>query len=317
MYAETRLWRFFLPIIVTLITCAAPIFVIYDLYYRGSIPEKCLELDKRQAINPLWDLNIKSKNVTLNLCVGNETFNNVVIKTFTLRNTGKAPIVSADYHEPISVEVKPPWKIIAVEQNPMFEGITITLTWQRVSGQRFEAKPALINPGDYIIQNVYLTNSEYSLSEKIASFPKVDIEVNARITNMRRFTAPRSIFDVKAPVGFTVYLDGPAVLFTVVSASIFLFWYLLMLQKAGLLGLFGWKSCLTVVGLAVLSFSVAEVIAYYIFGGYPPFSFIKPSLLDWRAEWHNWFVLILHICISIYLYRRSKVRPNIAGTANR
>ena len=71
----------------------------------------------------------------------------------------------------------------------------------------------------------------------------------------------------------------------------------------------------TVVGVAVLSFSAAEVIAYYIFGGYP--RFFKPSILNWKAQWHNWFVLVLHICISLYLYRRSVFGSNLALSADR
>jgi len=316
MGTETRLWKF-LPIVVTLITAFVPIVVMYDLYYRGSIPEKYLELDKRLAVNPLRDLNIKGGNVALNLSVGDKTFNNVVITSFTLRNTGKSPVVPSDYQEPMTVTVKPPWQIIAIENDPTFEDITgITLVWDRVSDQRFEAKPALINPGDYIVETVYLTNTAFKSAQKLAPFPEVDIAIKARITNMQRFTTAPSLFDqLKTPIGFTVYLDGPAVLFTVVVASIFLFWYLILLRKSSLLALVDYKSRLIVVGLAILSISVAEVIAYYIFGGLP--RLFKPSVLDWKAQWHNWLVLLLHICISIYLYRRAKLRSLIALSADK
>lgn len=320
MQTESRFWKI-LPIIVTLITGAAPIYVSYDLFHRGSVqdsvPEKRLELIEWPAINPLQDLNIKSDRVALRLSVGDETFDNMAIKRFTLHNAGEAPVVPSDYHEPISIRVKPPWRIIAVEHDFITHGLS--LGWHRVSDQLFEAKPALINSGDYMSQKVYLTNTKYIARQKIDVTPKVNLEISARITNMRQFITPApAIFNqFKPPRWLIVYLDGPSVLFTVISASILLFWYLFLLQKAGGFALSRYKFCLTIVGLSVLSFSVAGVIAYYVFGGiFAMLPAFKPSPLNWRVNWGNWFVLILHICVSIYLYRRSRPRPNVAGSAD-
>jgi hypothetical protein len=299
MKKESQLWKV-LPLIVALITCAVPAYVSYDLYFRGTVPERQLELDKRTAINPLADLNLKGDRVALKLTVGDRTFDNVVIKSFTLKNSGKTPVVPSDYQEPLSVKVESPWQIIAIETDPLFE--EVALKWHRVTDQCFEARPALINPGDYISQKVYLTNTKYSTAQKLGT--DVDIAIHVRITNMRRFaTAPSILDQFKAPIWLAVYLDGPATLFTVVVASVFLLWYLILLQKSGLLARFRFRTYMTIVGLAVLSISVAEVIAYYIFGGYP--SLFKRSALDWRGEWHNWFALLLHIGVSVYLYRRS------------
>jgi hypothetical protein len=319
MHTESRFWKI-LPIVVTLITGAAPIYVSYDLFHRGSVqgsvPERRLELIEWPAINPLQDLNIKSGRVALRLSVGDETFDNMAIKRFTLTNTGEAPVVPSDYHEPISIRVKPPWRIIAVEHDFIIHGLS--LGWHRVSDQLFEAKPALINPGDFMSQKVYLTDTKYKARQKSDVTPEVDLEISARITNMRQFItpAPATLSKFRPPKWFIVYLDGPAVAFTVISASIFLFWYLFLLQRAGLLALSRYKSCLTVIGLSVLSFSVAEVIAYYVFGGILSLTSFRPYPLNWRTNWHNWFILILHICVSIYLYRRSTPKPNLAVSAD-
>ena len=127
---------------------------------------------------------------------------------------------------------------------------------------------------------------------------------------------PREFETYTSTGWIVVFLKGPAILFTVVSASIFLFWYLLLLQKARLLASFGYKSYLIIVGFAVLSFSLAEVLAYYIFGVDPLSLFITPPSLDWKTQWQNWLILTLHICISIFLYRRSKFRPKVAVSTN-
>jgi hypothetical protein len=304
---ETKIWNF-LTIIITLITCGTPIFVVYDLYDRGTIPQKQIELGQTMGlgINPLYDLNLKSANVDFKLIVDDQIYDNVIIKNLSFRNSGKAPVVPTDYCEPITVTVGVPWKIIAIESAPLYDFVPMKMKWHRINDQMFEAEPALINPGDFIVQNVYLTNTKYDKSQKAAYSSEVNLMINARITNLSRFSTARSpISDLKKSTGFWGYLYGLVVPFKIILASIFLFWYLFLLRRAGFLTIFNLKSLSIVVAIAILSFSVAEVFAYYIFiGNHPLRYFGNYYFLGWKYNWQNYIIILFGCATAVYLIRK-------------
>ena len=164
MTSEGRLWQIVL-VVVGLITAFVPAYVSYDLYGRGTAPEKKIELNKLPTIDPLKDLSALGDKVSLTIRAQNQTIDNIVIVKAWLRNVGRTPILPSDYHESVSVNVKKPWKIIAVENGDLFRGVEFK--WKRISDIRFEATPALLNPDDLVSTNIYLSNTEFDKTTSI------------------------------------------------------------------------------------------------------------------------------------------------------
>lgn len=311
MENETRIWNM-LGLLVALLTSAAPIFVTYDLFKKDHKPELKIEVAQYSLINPLGDLSPLGNRIKLELQIDEKSYNNIAIKQFTLRNKGSAPVEAQDFHKPLSVSVEEPWEIIAVGDAPIISD-PILLEWSKVSKQQFKAKPFLLNPGDTVWQTVYLTNTDpaqaSSIKTKKHPSAKVELRLNARIVNMRQFSKAVSIFDrYRQPIGTLVYLDFPAVLLLLCIASVFLYWYVRALVKSGVVRAYPInKSCLFFVGAAILSYATAEVITFYIVGGEPiRESIFGRDLFSWKAQWHNWAILLIHIAASIYLYRKCK-----------
>jgi hypothetical protein len=156
MSAESTFWKI-LPPVVALVTGLAPIYATYDVLRRGPVPERQVELNRFIAVNPLDDLSPLASRVRLLLTIGDQTFDNIVIATISLKNTGNVPILPSDILEPISVNVSAPWRIIAVEDS-RFQG-ELRFKWKRISDHRYEAIPALLNPGDFTAYTVYVTDT--------------------------------------------------------------------------------------------------------------------------------------------------------------
>ena len=75
MSGESRLWQILL-ILAGLLTAFVPAYVSYDLYGRGTAPEKRIELQKLQTLDPLKDLGSK---VSLSIRADNQMIDNIVI----------------------------------------------------------------------------------------------------------------------------------------------------------------------------------------------------------------------------------------------
>lgn len=149
-----------LTVVVSLITAAVPAYVAYDLWGRGSIPEKRVQLMRYSNIHPLRDLSALGDRVSIYIKVEDQTFDNLVIARAYLLNAGSSPILPSDFFENLSINVETPWKIVAVENGGFFRGVT--LKWKRISDTRFEAAPALLNPGDSVPVTIYLTDTRKS-----------------------------------------------------------------------------------------------------------------------------------------------------------
>jgi hypothetical protein len=188
MSAEDRPWQV-LSVVVVLLTAAVPAYVAYDIYSRGPAPEKRVELTRIGPIDPMKDLSALGNRVTLSLKVENQVMDNLVIAKAFLRNIGAVPILPSDYHEKLSITVNKPWKIVAVENSHDFFQ-AIELRWKRIANDKFEAEPALLNPGDNVSTNVYLTNTRFASASATEKQPEARVEWNARITNLRGFIEP-------------------------------------------------------------------------------------------------------------------------------
>ena len=311
MVSETRKWNI-LVLLVTLLTCAAPIFVTYDLFKKGTHPEISIEVMQYSLINPLRDLSALGDRIKLDLQIDAKSYDNINIKQFWLKNKGSAPVEAQDFHEPLSISVDKPWEIITIESGPK-HCCSFSLEWSKVSKQHFTSKPFLFNPGDKVWQTVYLTNTDPTQGTSINANKKqldnVELNFNARIVNMSRFLVAESFFDsYEKSIGPIVYLDLPAVLLLLFVASALLYWYVQALIKSGIVvDLQKKKSYLFFVGAAILSYATAEVIIFYIVGGNPIYKgLFDTNLFSWETNWHNWTILLIHISASIFLYRKCK-----------
>jgi hypothetical protein len=244
------------------------------------------------------DLSALGDRVTLSLKVEDLVINNLVIAKAFLRNAGAVPILPSDYHEKLSIGVQNPWKIVSVENSHDIAS-SIELRWKRVSDTRFEAEPALLNPGDTVSTNVYLTNARFTGIQMTEKHPEAQIEWRARITNLRAFTEKPAIWP--RPVNtIDVHLTGWALVFTIIVAALFQAFYVHMLSRAGLLRLWAWRSIALVVGASLLSFAAAESSATYFFG-HPLGKLIGVGVDHWlNAPW-----IILHALALTLLYWRT------------
>lgn len=301
MNTESRLWQIIF-VIVGLLTAFVPAYVSYDLYGRGPILEKKIEL-KISFINPLEDLAGLGNKVSLSTRSQTLNIDNIIIARTSISNVGRAPIVPNDYYERISVNVKKPWKILAVGNDSLFRGVEFK--WNRISDSSFEAVPALLNPGDIVSANVYLTNTGDEKLSKIEKTAKPEIEWKARIVNMPAFTIAPDIASVfkKHVWGVTIDLAGWAVPFTIGAAMLFLALYLHLLTQASLLRGMGVGGIMTVLGASFLSFAAAESMATYLFNNtiYALLNRGTPHLLN--APW-----IILHVFFLVFLLVKVKRR---------
>lgn len=305
MVVEKRLWQILL-FLAGLLTAFVPAYVSYDLYGRGDIREKNIELNKFLVIDPLNDLSGLGGKVSLVISPQNQSVDNIVIAKSWLKNIGRTPILPSDYHENISVNVKPPWKILAVGSADDFIG-QVQFNWTRVSDTRFEAVPALLNPDDLVSVNVYLTNTKHESLPTTEKTAKPNVEWNARIVNMTSFKyAPDPLSKLEQRYwGIRVYLMGWAVPFTIGVAMLFFALYLHLLSRALLLQEMRALPFLTILGASLLSFVAAESMATYLFDTASTAIF-RLSVEHWiNAPW-----IILNTLFLVLLYVKGRRSPN-------
>ena len=293
MTTESRFWQIII-ILVGLVPVFVPFYIYYDLYERGDIPEKKIELSKISFTDPLSDLSGFGGKVSLKIHSQTESLDNIVIAESYLKNAGRTPVVPADYCERISVNVNNPWKILAVVSYDDVYGIEFK--WNKVSDNRFEAVPALLNPGDIIGTKVYLTNNEHEILTSPEKRAKPNVEWKARILNLTTFTDPPDIFSLfgKHSWGITVDLSGWALLVTLGGAMLFLALYLHLLSRASFLEGMGVTAILKVLGASFLSLAAAKSMAVYLF---------RPgwTVLFGVNHWVNAPWIILHVIFFGFL----------------
>ena len=256
-----------LGVAVALLTICVPIHVAYELHNRGPEPEKSLQSQRWLQVNPMSDLSALGDRVRLSLRIDGQTMDHLVIASAFLENVGDAPILPDDYHQNLSVSVTYPWRIVAVENSQPGLG-KVKLKWNRISITRFEAEPALLNPGDIVDTTVYLTSQSNSQAAGANELPKPHVRWGTRITNLKGIRDAPDFFErmVEKRWGITINLSGWSVPFTIAGALVSLALYLVLLDQAGLINQWGWKSIAIVLFAALLSFAAAEAMATYLFG---------------------------------------------------
>lgn len=295
-----KAWKV-LYLFVLLLTAFIPAYVAYDLYGRGPAPEKEKIVEVfRFFINPLDDLSVLGEKAKLTLNIKNQTINNLLITKAFFRNAGKSPILPNDFHENLSINVDQRWKIIAVENGDPKPNIA--LSWTRVSDTRFEAKPFLMNPGDMVFLNIYLTDTQYTAITTKEKSAEPNVNFRARIANLRYFQEPPSFSSriEKRAAAFAwilIELSGWSLVFTIIAAILFQALYLHLLSKAGFLRNREWRSIILAVGASVLSFAAAESCATYLFGN--RMTDIVGVSHSMNAPW-----IVLHVLVLVFLYVR-------------
>ena len=185
--------------------------------------------------------------------------------------------------------------------------------WKRVDSGAMEAAPFLLNPDDRVWQTVYLTAPIKNRSQ-VPDFTNMretsSLIVTARIVNLKDFTKAKSFMEERSlRKSALVYLSFMDVLFLLFVASLTLYWYARALERSGFAKFPSRRAFVLIVLLGILSYSTAEVITFYLFGGDPSYEAVfGRNLFDWRYQVQNWVVLLVHVVCSVYLYRRAK-RP--------
>lgn len=282
-------------VLLALLISAVGLLTPFILWQRGVHPVKHLELQEIGPFNPLaaWS----PRNTDLRMTLGRQQINDVVLILIT--NTGAGPVLPKDYFRPLSVRVHPPWKIAAVRNASA--GFGVPLHWTRVSDRRFDAAPALLNPGDRTSTVVYLTRTapRRFLGRPLGTV----VSCHVRIVNLKSLepppSSPSAQYDNRYAFLF-VELGGWGLLFTVATALLFEGVHLSLWVRCGLLRQRGWQSLAVVLLLTLLSFSAAEAIATYLYGN---------TLTDiWGvSNWLNAPPIMLNCGLVLYFWHRARM----------
>jgi hypothetical protein len=288
--------------------CEGSAYIAYDLWARGPIPERRLNLDRLGVIDPMKDLSALGEVARVSMLVGSDTLDNLLIAKANLRNVGKAPILPTDYHEKISVNVEPPWKIVSINNSADDSPRRVDFKWSRISETQFEAEPALLNPGDHVSTVVYVTNTQASRSaSSVQKLSEKDVDWKARITNLSEFVEePETPYKV-LPRGILVHVSGWALPFMLAAALVFQALYLHLLQRTRLLSFTDFSGVTWVLATSLLSFAAAESMADFLF---PPGDIFE-MLFDLLApKWINALCLTLHraTLLGLWLKGRRAIR---------
>jgi hypothetical protein len=294
---EERVWQA-LSILVAIIAPAITVLVTASHPQEQgnkAAPVRALQLSNDYTLNVMRDLD--DLNPELAVLEG-QRVHNLAVSSATVTNVGTTPILPTDIHEPISVSIDAPWRILAILPEP----IGLKLNWARVSDQRFEAQPALINPGDSVWVRIYLENPTPADNEG-KFLLDVKPRWEARIVNMQGFTArPKPDIDSilngsRASGPINVFLDGREVAFVLAASAALMLSNLYLFLSIGLSRWPNWKVMLVFVSQALVSVSAAESMSHLVFG--PTFFF--EDVTEGRLLWLNWLVVGVAVLLSMVL----------------
>lgn len=294
---EERAWQA-LAILVAIVAPVITVFVTTGPageQDRNAEPERALQLSGEYTLNVMRDL--EDINPALAVLDGRRV-SNLAVSSAIVKNVGITPILPADIHEPISVNVDAPWRILAVVPEPL----GLKLTWRRISDQRFEAQPSLINPGDSIWVRIYLENPSL-VGSRLPFQLDVKPRWESRIVNMRGITSePKididSILNRARPIGpIGVYLDTREIAFVLAVSAALMLSNLYLLISIGISRWTNWKVMLAFVGQALVCVSAAESLSHLVFG--PTYFFEYPTA--GRLLWFNGTIVGVAVLLSIVL----------------
>lgn len=294
----------FATLIATLFSSAVFIYVTYDIFARGAIPPKTLELYRSATINPLKDLSALNGKESVTIEFGNESVNKIYIVKNTLKNVGESPIVPEDYHEPFRVSVGESWRILAVT-SPWTAPHGINFKWKRVSDSSFEASKELLNPNDLFSTNIYVISTQDEETKAKTEKREPEVKWSARIKNLKEIIdrskeeKKRALRSANSLSGIIISLGGWAVPFLIFFGLLFHSASLHLIFQANLLKTLSIRSMALLLAASFLSFAAAEVCATYIF---PSYLLIVTHAF---SHWVNLPFLLAYLFMIGCLYRAS------------
>jgi hypothetical protein len=263
-----------------------------DLAARGPFSEKQLQLDQGVSVDPLWNLS-QPGPLKATFDFDGERVDNLQIAQSTITNVGRSPILAADFVEPLTVQVEGPWRILAI-RNSEFPS-SLPVVWKRADERTMRATPLLINQGDRIHADVYMTKALEPVPPGSTATASPSLKWTTRIPNMQAIlNAPdvhgRLLAATGSSLNFRVGLTGWAVpfaiLLTLVNQGVFIVW----LDWLGLLGSRSIRSLGFLLASTLLSMCAAEACATYVFDD-------PITVLTGINHWLNAPILLVHAAV--------------------
>jgi hypothetical protein len=294
-------------VIAAIIFGVAPIKVAYDLAAKGGVPPKSLKTHVSSAVDPLSDIRRAKNDMTIVLKSGDAQVANLRVRQTWLQNTGKAVILPGDMVEPLSISTSAPWRIITVVPSA---GARNLVTWTRKSDVEFVTAPTLLNPGDVVWANVYLTKpGDESATEAAdkAEEPDPPLEWHARIANLHAITVEpdRKFDDVSKAMGplFSI-IWGWGVPFLLLAFASLASLNLLLFARLGWLSPLKPLVLAAFVGTLLLSLGSAEAATTYVFGLFP----YERGAITWTTNIPPMVASLAGLAVLAVLNHRKKRR---------
>jgi hypothetical protein len=253
-------------VLVTLLLGVITVRAAYDISDRGPAPQRSLQATYIGPSSPLDDLG-KVPDISIEVESAGVALKNVIVVQTLLTNNGKSPILPSDIFEPLSISAKDPWKIVTLVNASSDATSIIKFKWTKVSDQEFQAQPALLNPGDAVWVNVYLTNSK--MGEKLdEQFKKPDsiISWSGRVSNVKSISKNRDSNSINFGKYLFVFISDWGIPFFVFSFVLYFTLYYALLSQYGIFSPFRLSSFAIFTACAVICFCASDAGTTYVFG---------------------------------------------------
>lgn len=287
MNNESRLWN---VLDLLAVIFAAVISAGIGWYSTIRPVEKNLEANQVFATNLIPALDVLGDRLSLSMSFDQRPVKNLISATMVLTNIGGFPIVPSDFYEPLSINVNKPWSILGVVANDP----PVSSKWHRVNDQKFEAEGALINPGDDVRVNVYLTNTEIQNPSR-AQINDIDLNWATHVANLRQISVRENIFasSAKDYWGVTTIFYGWRTVFFILFSVIFMALYVSLMYKIVLIVRPEIEVIAWVVLAGLISCSASDGLTEILF----PSIFTKTVGLSW----YNYPAIALSLILLLYL----------------
>jgi hypothetical protein len=191
-----------LGLVVSAIGVAVPAYIAYDLYGTGPSAERRLELERGIKLNPIGAFSDFAGKAQVSIAFEGRPLRNLFVERDILRNTGRVPILPSDYVEKLTVSTQTPWTILDVDGSLKPPG-NVVLHWKRKSDTSFEAEPALLNPGDTVSTDIYLTSLQDVSGSDVKQTLEPAAKWDTRIVNLRAISPPQRRLLIMATIVFS------------------------------------------------------------------------------------------------------------------
>ena len=292
MKIESRVWKI-LNLLAILLTVVVPAYVAW--YGPSTATEKRLEWDKPFAVDFATGLKPLGDRLLLSISVDSEKIKNIASSTMTLTNTGTVAVTPHDIYDNISINATKPWKILSIVANDA----PVSSDWHRVNDQKFEAKKLLLNPGDSIKVNVYLTNTEIDQPSQEQT-NNIGLSWSARILNLKVIDMRSDFPHIEAGSMWFAHIElyGWGLVVTLALSILFMTNYMYLMYDYIFHSKQKWLGIICIVSVGFLSVAASESISTYLF----PSLYIK---IVGASNWMNIPWIIVNFVGLAYLWWKS------------